>query len=524
MLERPCAGSISPSGKAYWRAGKQIALGFALALSIVPIAAPQPAAAHQLHASRYAHVPDSSLTYPGKDAAVIIDGETGKVLYARNADAMRYPASLTKMMTLYLLFDALQKGQVTLQTPLKVSAHAAAQAPMKLYIAPGDTISVEQAIEAIVVRSANDVAVTIAENLGSSESHFAELMTAKARALGMEHTHFANATGLPNRKNYSSASDLALLARHLAYDFPQYFHFFSTPSFTFRGHTWSTFDNLIGNYEGADGMKTGYTAMSGFNLTSSVVRDGAHVIGVVMGGRTASQRDAEMVRLLDDTFAKIKEHPTLVAHAEVPWLALAQGKKSSPVIAGFDIAPAQTATGGQARTVVASTAPQLKPAEVTGTTDEYAAESRGDSRGSNLIRALIAPKPLPRPPMTLASYRQSGMMQNLAVPRPQPRTMTSTGNGVAAPSAMASLGLQKWTIQIGAYADPADARAQLAAYAEKSMDILGQASRIVVPFQGEDGQTLYRARFGPFVEREARKVCQRLTERGQTCFAAVAAR
>lgn len=495
--------------------------GLAFVSGLLALATPQPAAARYHRHNRYNHVPDSSLTYAGKDAAVIIDGETGKVIYARNADALRYPASLTKMMTLYLLFNSMQKGQVTLQTPLTVSAHAAAQAPVKLYMRPGDTISVEQAIKAIVVRSANDVAVTIAENLGGSESHFAELMTAKARALGMTHTHFANASGLPNRDNYSSASDLALLARHLAYDFPQYFHYFSTPSFTFRGHTWETHDNLIGKYPGADGMKTGYTVMSGFNLASSVVRDGAHVIGVVMGGRTARRRDAEMMRLLDVTFARAKQQPSLLARAEVPWLALAQGKKSSPVIAGFDLSPAQTGSGSQARTLIASASPQLRPVDAADPNDEDVAETRNDPQDAKLIGALIKPKPVPRPPMALASYRPPGPVQGRVMPQPR---MSSTGNGAAAPSAAAALGLQDWTIQIGAYADPAAARAQLAAYAEKSMDILGQASRIVVPFQSEDGQTLYRARFGPFVEREARAVCARLTQRGQTCFAAVASR
>ena len=523
MLGRSSAAIGMPTGKLCRPTAGQIAALLFFVSALILVVAPLPAAARHHRISRYAHAADSSLTYPDKDAAIIIDGETGKVLYARNADAERYPASLTKMMTLYLLFDAMHKGQVTQQTPLTVSEHAAAQAPVKLYMRPGDTISVEQAIKAIVVRSANDVAVTIAENLGGSESHFAELMTAKARALGMEHTHFDNASGLPDRSNYSSAADLALLARHLAYDFPQYFHFFSTPSFTFHGHTWETHDNLIGKYPGADGLKTGYTVMSGFNLASSVVRDGAQVIGVVMGGRTARRRDAEMVRLLDDTFARAKERPTLLARAQIPWLALAQGKKANPVIAGFEIAAAQTGTGS-GKTVIASAAPQLRPADAVDPNNEDAAEGRSDAQDANLIGTLIAPKPTPRPAVALASYRQPALVQSHTVPQPQPRAMTSTGNGAAAPSAMVSLGLQAWTIQIGAYADPSAARAQLAAYAEKSMDILGQAARIVVPFQSMDGQTLYRARFGPFVEREARAVCARLTERGQTCFAAVASR
>lgn len=482
-----------------------IRLSFALGLSLAFL--PLPASA------RHHHHSGLSLTSPAKDAALIMDGETGKVLYARSADAQRYPASLTKMMTLYLLFEAIQKGQMTLATPLTVSAHSAAQAPVKLYMKPGDTITVEQAIAAIVVRSANDVAVTIAENLGGSEAHFADMMTAKAHALGMTHTNFVNASGLPDRDQVSSASDLALLARHLAYDYPQFFHYFATSSFSFHGHTWNTHDNLIGNYEGADGIKTGYTDMSGFNLVSSVVRNGAHIIGVVMGGRTARMRDAEMIHLLDDTFAQIDEHPTLVARAEVPWQAIAQGAKPAPVIAGFNIGTAGLGGQPQARTVVAAVSPQLRPAGAVDPNDEDAAEARTDPDDANMVGDMIAPKPTARPAPTLAAYQPP-----TATPLPAAQSPMLQNSGPV------TADVRDWTIQIGAYADAAAAKMQLAAYAEKSMDILGQAARIVIPFQSVDGHTLYRARFGPFIEREARKVCERLTERGQTCFAAIASR
>ena len=208
---------------------------------------------------------------PSKDAALIEDGATGKILYARNANAERHPASLTKMMTLYLLFEALKSGRISMQTPMPVSRHASLQKPTKLYLRPGQTITVDKAIRAIVVRSANDVAVVIAEALGGTELHFAQMMTKKARALGMHETYYHNASGLPDRLQITTAKDLALLARHLAYDFPQYFWYFALPGFTYKGHYYPTHDNLIGQYQGADGMKTGYTNASGFNLTSSVV-------------------------------------------------------------------------------------------------------------------------------------------------------------------------------------------------------------------------------------------------------------
>src|SRR6266852_5685577 len=184
------------------------------------------------------------LPSPEKDAAIVVDGATGKVIYARNPDAIRYPASLTKMMTLYLLFDALEKGTIALDTPLIVSSHAVEQQPTKLSVPLGSSIPVETAIKALTVLSANDVAVVIAEALsGGSESAFASMMTEKAHQLGMTHTNFHNASGLPDLEQLTTARDMALLGRHLAYDFPQFYHYFSTPSFTYGGRAFGSHDN-----------------------------------------------------------------------------------------------------------------------------------------------------------------------------------------------------------------------------------------------------------------------------------------
>jgi D-alanyl-D-alanine carboxypeptidase len=483
------------------------------------------------HARGHRHALPAGLTDPAKDAALIIDGVSGKVLYSRNANAERHPASLTKMMTLYLLFEALKKGQVTLSTEIPISAHAAAQKPTKLYLPAGDSIPVDTAIYAIVVRSANDIAVAIAEALGGTESHFATMMNEKARQLGMRDTFYHNASGLPDPLQISTASDLAILARHLAYDFPQYFHYFSAPGFSFRGVNYVTHDNLIGHYDGADGIKTGYTSGSGFNLVSSVVRGRTHIIGVVMGGRTARRRDREMMNLLDSTFARVEDNPTLVASAKVPWQALAQN--TPPVVAGFDLSPP-----------TARPAPPIRVADATDAEDEDAAETQSDSDEDvedNEIAA--APPPVPTPLPTAAAPPPAAAPPALAksqtpAPKPRPvflaayeppkpalRPQSGEGDyGDDADVATPKLGAQSWTIQIGAFANPDLARAQLASYAERSMDILGQAARIVVPFKAVDGQTLFRARFGPFVEREAREVCARLTQRGQTCFAALATR
>ncbi len=254
------------------------------------------------------------LTDPDLDAALVIDARTGSVLYARNASAARHPASLTKMMTLYLLFEKLRLHKIALETQLPVSANAAAQPPSHLRLREGNVISVDAAIKAIVVCSANDAAVVVAEGVGGSEQHFSELMNAKARQLGMAHTFFHNATGLPDDLQQTTAEDLAVLAQHLVYDFPEYFGYFRTPEMTWHGRDYNTHDALIGNYRGADGIKTGYIDASGYNLVSTAERDGTRLIAVVMGGLTAEKRDEAMVDLLDAAFEAVRtKAPTQVA-------------------------------------------------------------------------------------------------------------------------------------------------------------------------------------------------------------------
>lgn len=258
-------------------------------------------ARHQHHARM--------LTDPDLDAALVIDAKTGAVLYTRNATASRHPASLTKMMTLYLLFEKLRLHQITLETMLPVSANAASQPRSHLRLHAGDTISVDMAIKAIVVCSANDVAVAVAEALGGTEPNFTNLMNAKAHQLGMTSTFFHNATGLPDDLQRTTAQDLSILARHLVYDFPEYFGYFRTPAMSWRGEDYKTHDMLIGNYKGADGIKTGYTDASGYNLVSTAERDGTRLIAVVMGGLTAERRDEAMVDLLDEAFDTVAKKP-----------------------------------------------------------------------------------------------------------------------------------------------------------------------------------------------------------------------
>ncbi len=243
----------------------------------------------------------------------------GRTLYGVNENELRHPASITKVMTLYLLFEQLDKGALTLQSPIPVSEHAAAQEPSKLGLEPGQTISVEDAIKAIVTRSANDVAVAIAEKIGGDESAFAAMMTRKAHALGMSRTLYRNASGLPNDQQVTTARDLTILARAIEERFPRYFKYFSTHEFEYDGEVIGNHNHLLGRVDGVDGIKTGYTRASGFNLLTSLHRDGRSLVAVVMGGRTARARDALMEQLIADHIAEAsnKGHTAaMIADAE----------------------------------------------------------------------------------------------------------------------------------------------------------------------------------------------------------------
>ncbi|HEV2263588.1 MAG TPA: D-alanyl-D-alanine carboxypeptidase [Stellaceae bacterium] len=240
---------------------------------------------------------------PAQVSSIVIDAQTGKVLSEHDADRSDYPASLTKMMTLYLAFGALEQRKISLNDEFLVSAHAARQAPSKLGLRPGQRIAVRDLILAVVTHSANDAAVTIAENLAGSESAFAQRMTATAHALGMTATTFRNASGLPMPPNMSTARDLATLARALWRDYPTEYRFFATEEFTYRGSVYETHNHLMANFAGMDGIKTGYIHASGFNLAASAVRNGRRLIGVIMGGSSAHARDLQMAGLLDDAFA-----------------------------------------------------------------------------------------------------------------------------------------------------------------------------------------------------------------------------
>ena len=272
-------------------------------------------------------------SYSPQFSSIIVDGNSGAVLTSNNPDGIRRPASLTKIMTLYLLFERLDAGKMKLDTEMEVSEHASEQAPTKLGLKPGQTLRVEDAIKGLVTRSANDASVVIAEAIAGDETEFAKLMTRKARALGMSKTTYRNASGLPNDEQLTTARDQATLGRAIQDRYPRYYRYFATSVFNYRGQSIRNHNRLLGNVEGVDGIKTGYTRASGFNLVSSMRRGNRHLIGVVLGGRSGGSRDATMRNLLAENLEKGATKRTVAAITE-----------RNPADGTVDVAEAETAS------------------------------------------------------------------------------------------------------------------------------------------------------------------------------------
>jgi D-alanyl-D-alanine carboxypeptidase len=292
---------------------------------------------------------DASESYSPQFASIIVDGNSGSVLQSTSPDGLRHPASLTKIMTLYLLFERLESGKMKLDTEMPVSQHAADQDPTKLNLRAGQTIRVEDAIKGLVTRSANDAAVVIAEAIGGDEDDFAQMMTRKARSLGMSKTVYRNANGLPNDEQITTARDQATLGRAIQERFPRYYRYFSTSTFNWRGQSIRNHNHLLGSVEGVDGIKTGYTRASGFNLVTSMRRGNRHLIGVVLGGRSGGSRDAIMRNLLAENLEKGATTHTVVAVTE------RNGADASDT-------PTRPAPLAQAAAAPASEAPAPRPA------------------------------------------------------------------------------------------------------------------------------------------------------------------
>lgn len=274
-------------------------------------------------------------------AAIVMDETTGKVHFARSADAPARPASLTKVMTLYMTFAALEAGDLKMDQKLPVSKIAAGRSPTKLGLAPGSTITVRDAILASIVHSANDAATVLGEAIGGTERNFAKMMTERAHELGMTNTVFKNASGLPHSLQVTTARDMARLGIAIRRDFPQYFPLFATKEFTYNGRTYRSHNRLVGDFKGVDGIKTGYTAASGFNLITSVERDGTRLVAVVMGGKTAAARNDYMRQIVDTTYARLSDSPVQVAEK-----APARGLLVSSASAATSAKPPARASSG----------------------------------------------------------------------------------------------------------------------------------------------------------------------------------
>jgi D-alanyl-D-alanine carboxypeptidase len=307
-------------------------LGFAFAATVLltSTAADARRGRHH-HAGRHHHEAHESYNPPF--SSIIVDANSGATLTASNPDASRHPASLTKIMTLYLLFERLESGKITLDTELPVSEHASEQAPTKLGLRPGQSLRVEDAIKGIVTRSANDAAVVVAEAIGGDEEDFCKMMTRKARALGMTRTVYVNASGLPDDAQVTTARDQSVLGRAIQDRFPRYYRYFSTTAFNYHGQSIRNHNHLLGSVEGVDGIKTGYTRASGFNLVTSIRRGNRHLVGVVMGGHSSGSRDAMMRSLLAENMDKATTRRTVAAISE-----------RNPAEANADVAEADAAS------------------------------------------------------------------------------------------------------------------------------------------------------------------------------------
>ena len=519
-------------------------------------------------------------SYQPAYSSIVVDANSGAVMQAANADSLRHPASLTKIMTLYLLFERLEQGKIKLTTELPVSAHAAAQAPSKLDLKPGETIRVETAIRAIVTKSANDVAVTVAEALGGDEPGFANLMTAKARALGMTQTVYRNASGLPEPQQITTARDQAILGRAIQDRFPNYYHYFATRTFDYRGKSIRNHNHLLGTIDGVDGIKTGYIRDSGFNIVTSVRRANRHVVAVVFGGRTADARDARVRSLIDNNIniAAVKRTAPLVVEG---W-ETAQARKDSK-----DTNNKNDDRTSSAPVRVASAAPVAPStdAPLPGSTDPikpnavktvavhpgniYTAASLSplpsDSRQLAPAPAIANPanittittvrsEPLPAapplaaatapvspgsaPPPSPSSVPLPAAAPLAAAPSPLPTRSTplpaakpvvlvappakvaSAANSVPVPAITAEPAAKVrsgWIIQIGALPDEKEAKQRLQTAQSKAKNLLGKADPFTERIEKAD-KVLFRARFAGLEKVQAEAACKHLKRSEIPCI------
>ncbi|PWJ89117.1 MULTISPECIES: D-alanyl-D-alanine carboxypeptidase [Mesorhizobium] len=434
-----------------------------------------------------------------RQAAIVVDAKTGKVLYSADANGRRYPASLTKMMTLYLTFEALAKGKISRNSPVVFSAHASAEAPTKLGVKPGDSVTVETAILSIVTKSANDSATALGEMLGGNEPTFARMMTAKARALGMTGTVFRNANGLPDPGQFTTARDMATLGIALREHFPQYYGYFSQRSFLYGRQRINGHNRLLGRIKGVDGIKTGYTRASGFNLVSSVADGNRRIVGVVMGGTSGGSRDNQMATLINTYLprASTRGGGDLVAKASGnnPITALAK------VLLPKHDAPTPDDKPMVEDDAVASN-DDPTTADATDATDEQttaAVEETAPVVKTRKVKTVIVSAPQIATAQVVAAYAE-----------PTPAAVDPV-NTASVPSG--------WAIQVASSPKQSEAQAFLDKTTKQAPKVLADASGFTVAFD-KDGVTYYRARFGGFGSKTAAwKACTALKKKNIECYA-----
>jgi D-alanyl-D-alanine carboxypeptidase (penicillin-binding protein 5/6) len=420
-----------------------------------------------------------------KYAAIVVDAKTGEVLYEQSPDAHRYPASITKIMTMYLAFEALKDGRLSFDDRLLISPHAAAQAPSKVGLRPGQTISVRDAMNAIAVLSANDMAVAMAEKLGGTEARFAEMMTAKAHQLGMNNTQYVDASGLPDTRQLTTARDISILSRAVLRDFPQYYAFFSTRQFTYLGRTTKNHNHLLGAMPGVDGIKTGFTNASGFNLAASAVRDDRRLIAVVLGGSSTAARDLHVEDLLEAGFTVLKKRDVGQT------TTVAQNLREPAPIGVVERPPTEQGDADQGGVQIL--------------VDGAAPAGRVSTRLEVKDGAAQAPACV-----TKRIRVHHRLVKRCVVP--------ATRNGKAAKAktevAKANAASGEWQVQLGAYRNPAQAREQMARMNSKFAEALSASQGGHV----EHASGNYRVRFAGLSADQARDACASIKAQGQACM------
>ncbi|MFJ6023681.1 D-alanyl-D-alanine carboxypeptidase [Brevundimonas sp. NPDC092305] len=427
-------------------------------------------------------------------AAIVVDAASGEVLFARHADSRRYPASITKVMTLYLTFEALSEGRVKPTDVLTISPHAASMPPSKLGLAAGQTITLDDAMKATAVRSANDMAVAIAEHVGGSEDRFAAQMSLKARELGMSQTRYVNANGLPDSRQLTSARDLAVLARAVMRDYPQYYRYFGLHDWAYNGRDYRNTNGLLLGGNGYDGMKTGYTNASGYNLAASKVADGKRLITIVLGGRSTASRNQHVAALMETGFeverARGRGQSVPIAQAFFEQRGFGISADTSGPITYASAASGEDGETGMGSSGVAYTALPATPPTPTRVTPAPSQRAALEGRPADVTAILNGGS---------SSPRASAPAPRASAPRSTPARATTPAG--------------RWSVQVGAFRDEKVATDWLTEVNRRFRTAFTGAERNV-----QNAEGWYRSRFIGMTEASAQAACETLSERRVTCL------